>query len=298
MLTDFAKLETFLTVVREKSFSKASSKLGISQPAVTQQMKFIEDYLDTKVVDRKKNGIKLTKEGQLLFNIAKKIEKCVSNSEKDLLKIMNKDVTFIFSTSFDIGNYILPKFLNKLKADIHNNMSIKVCDCIDAINNLVEKKVDIALVETLIPNENVIYRDWIEDELVLFSNQKLPTRVKSNDLLRFKWVCKPQHTQNRDMFKETLEYEDIPNCDDFGITSEETSSTAIIQTILDAPKENEQTVSIISRNAINSLVKNKVLFESRIGSQKMINKLYIAHRKDRKHDAFIENVVDYLIKIK
>ncbi|OUR70835.1 LysR family transcriptional regulator [Arcobacter sp. 31_11_sub10_T18] len=298
MLTDFAKLETFLTVVREKSFSKASSKLGISQPAVTQQMKFIEDYLDTKVVDRKKNGIKLTKEGQLLYNIAQKIEKCVSSSEKDLLKIMNKDVTFIFSASFIIGNYILPKFLNKLKADIHNDVSIKVCDCVDAINDLVEKKVDIALVEELIPNENVIYREWIEDELVLFSNQQLPARVKSKDLLRFKWVCRPQDTQTRDMFKETLECEDMPNCDDFEITSEATSSTAIIQTILHAPKENEQTVSIVSRNAIDGLVKSEVLFESRIGSQKMTNKLYIAYRKDRKHDAFIENVVDYLIKIK
>ena len=46
MLRDFAKLETFLTVVREKSFSKASAKLGISQPAVTQQMKYIEEYRD------------------------------------------------------------------------------------------------------------------------------------------------------------------------------------------------------------------------------------------------------------
>jgi len=49
MLSDFTKLHTFLTVVKEKSFSKASAKLGISQPAVTQQMKFIEDYLDTKI---------------------------------------------------------------------------------------------------------------------------------------------------------------------------------------------------------------------------------------------------------
>ena len=70
MLKDFAKLMTFLTVVREKSFSKASAKLGISQPAVTQQIKFIEDYLDTRVVERKKNGIKLTKEGEDLFRIA------------------------------------------------------------------------------------------------------------------------------------------------------------------------------------------------------------------------------------
>ena len=32
--------------------------------------------------------------------------------------------------------------------------------------------------------------------------------------------------------------------------------------------------------------------------RKMIRKLYIAYRKDRKHDAFVENVVDYLLKIK
>mgnify|MGYP000412034053 CR=1 FL=1 len=298
MLTDFAKLETFLTVVKEKSFSKASAKLGISQPAVTQQMKFIEDYLDTKVVDRKKNGIRLTKEGQMLFNIATKIEKCVTNAEKDLLKIMNKDITFVFGASFIIGNYILPKFLNKLKADIHNDVSIKVSDCENAIADLLDKKIDIALVEKLIPDENIIYREWIEDELVLFSNKKLPARAKAKDLLTYKWVCRDQGSQTRNMFKEVLEKANFPDCEAFEITSEATSATTIIQTILHAPKENEQTVSIVSRNAIDSSVKNGDLFESRIGSQKMLRKLYIAYRKDRKHDAFIENVVDYLIKIK
>jgi DNA-binding transcriptional LysR family regulator len=54
LLKDFTKLETFLVVVKEKSFSKASAKLGISQPAVTQQIKFIEEYLDSRVVERKK----------------------------------------------------------------------------------------------------------------------------------------------------------------------------------------------------------------------------------------------------
>lgn len=298
MLTDFAKIETFLTVVREKSFSKASAKLGISQPAVTQQMKFIEDYLDTKVVDRKKNGIRLTKEGQMLFNIAQKIEKCVTNAEKDLLKIMNKDITFVFGASFIIGNYILPKFLNKLKTDIHNDVSIKVSDCDNAISELLDKKIDLALVEKLIPSEHIIYREWIDDEVVLFSNQKLPTRAKAKDLLGYKWVCRQQGAQTREMFKEILEKQDFPNCEEFDITSEASSATTIIQTILHAPKENEQTVSIVSRNAIDSLVKSNVLFESRIGSQKMVRKLYIAYRKERKHDAFIENVVDYLIKIK
>ena len=298
MLNDFAKLETFLTVVREKSFSKASAKLGISQPAVTQQMKFIEDYLDVQIVDRKKNGIKLTKEGQILHGIALKIEKCVNSAEKELLKIMNKNTTFIFGASFIIGNYILPRFLNNLKENIHNDVSINVSVSHEAIEDLLDKKIDIALVENYISNDDIIYREWMEDEIVIFSNQKLPTKAKAEDLLSYKWVCRNPESNTRLLFKDSLEKANYPDCDTFNVTSEVTSATTIVQTVLHSDKNDTPTVSIVSRNAIESLLKAGALYESRIGNQKMIRKLYIAYRKDRKHDAFIENVVDYLLKMK
>ncbi|MBU3014555.1 LysR family transcriptional regulator [Poseidonibacter lekithochrous] len=298
MLTDFAKLQTFLTVVREKSFSKASAKLGISQPAVTQQMRFIEDYLDVQVVDRKKNGIRLTKEGQMLYSIALKIEKCVTNGEKELLKIMNKDVTFIFGASFIIGNYILPRFLNNLKENINNEVSINVSVSHEAIKDLLDKKIDIALVENYVANDDIIYREWMEDEIVIFSNQKLPVKAKAEDLLSYKWVCRNPESNTRLLFKENLDKANFPDCDTFDVTSEVTSATTIVQTVLHSDKTITPTVSIVSRNAIDSLLKSGALYESRINNQKMVRKLYIAYRKDRKHDAFIDNVVDYLLKIK
>lgn len=298
MLNDFAKVNTFLTVVREKSFSKASAKLGISQPAVTQQMKFIEEYLEVQVVDRKKNGIRLTKEGQMLYNIAQKIERCVSNGEKELLKIMNKNVTFMFGASFIIGNYILPRFLNHLKENIHNDVSINVSVSHKTIEDLLDKKIDIALVENYIPEENIIYREWMEDEIVIFSNQKLPTRAKPEDLLSYKWVCRNPDSNTRMIFKENLDKANFPDCDQFDVTSEVTSATTIVQTVLHSDTTQAPTVSIVSRNAIDSLLKSNALYESRIGTGRMTRKLYIAYRKDRKHDAFIENVVDYLLKIK
>jgi DNA-binding transcriptional LysR family regulator len=110
MLSDFTKINTFLTVIQEKSFSKASAKLAISQPAVTQQMKFIEDYLDLKIVERRKNGIRLTKEGEVFHNIASKLSKAVENAEKSVLKLMNKEIVFKFSTSYVVGNYIFSSF--------------------------------------------------------------------------------------------------------------------------------------------------------------------------------------------
>ena len=298
MLTDFAKLQTFLTVVREKSFSKASAKLGISQPVVTQQMRFIEDYLDVQVVDRKKNGIRLTKEGQMLYSIALKIEKCVTNGEKELLKIMNKDVTFIFGASFIIGNYILPRFLNNLKENINNEVSINVSVSHEAIKDLLDKKIDIALVENYVANDDIIYREWMEDEIVIFSNQKLPVKAKAEDLLSYKWVCRNPESNTRLLFKENLDKANFPDCDTFDVTSEVTSATTIVQTVLHSDKTITPTVSIVSRNAIDSLLKSGALYESRINNQKMVRKLYIAYRKDRKHDAFIDNVVDYLLKIK
>ena len=63
MIKDFTKLETFLVVVREKSFSKASAKLGISQPAVTQQIKYLEEMLGTQLIERKKKWGKADKRG-------------------------------------------------------------------------------------------------------------------------------------------------------------------------------------------------------------------------------------------
>ncbi|HAC71858.1 MAG TPA: LysR family transcriptional regulator, partial [Arcobacter skirrowii] len=222
MLKDFAKLETFLTVVREKSFSKASAKLGISQPAVTQQMKFIEDYLDVQIVDRKKNGIRLTKEGQMLHAIALKIEKCVTNAEKDLLKIMNKNTAFIFGASFIIGNYILPRFLNNLKDNIRNDVSINVSVSHEAIEDLLDKKIDIALVENYIANEDIIYREWMEDEIVIFSNQKLPPKAKAEDLISYRWVCRTPGSDTGTIFKESLQKANYPDCDTFNVTSEVT----------------------------------------------------------------------------
>lgn len=298
MLSDFSKLETFLTVVRERSFSKASAKLGISQPAVTQQIKFIEDYLDTKIVDRKKNGIRLTKEGEQFLAIVQKVEKAISTAEKDLLKIINKDINFVFAASFMIGNYMLPKFLNEIKAKINNDVSVNVSLSQDALNQLIDKKADMALIESPIFEDGVIYREWLEDELVIFSNQKLPKRLKNEHLTSYKWICRNRDSHTRMLFKEALDAAGMTDCDNFNMVSEATSPTTIVQTVLHSSKEDTPTCSIISRHAISDYVKAGILHEARINGANMKRKLYMAYLKDRKNDAFIDQVVNYLLSVK
>ena len=297
MLKDFAKLQTFLMVIKEKSFSKASAKLGISQPAVTQQIKFIEDYLDTKIVERKKNGILLTKEGEDLHRIASKLDKAIVNSEKEILKIMNKEFTFVMGASTTIGNYILPSYLAGVKERIDNEVFLNVALSNEIITQLEDKKIDIALIESPIFKDNIIYREWVEDELVVFSNQQLPKQLKSEELFALDWICREENSHTRILTSEAFEEVDVP-CDDFCVMGVLSSPTAIKETILNSPKDSPRPIaSVMSRHVIKADIEAGRLFESRIKGHNIKRKFYIAYLKERKHDAFVDNVVSYLLSI-
>ena len=297
MLRDFAKLQTFMMVIKEKSFSKASAKLGISQPAVTQQIKYIEDYLDTKVVKRKKNGILLTKEGEDLYRIVQKLEKCIQNSEKELLKIINKEFTFIIGASYAIGNYILPNYLNEIKKRIGNEVYMHTGFSQEIIDELEDRKIDLGLIESPIFHDDIYYREWLDDELVFFSNQPIPKQLKPEDLYNFDWICRDEASHTRKLVSEVFEELEI-TCSDFNVLGVLTSPTSIKETIMNADKNAERPlVSVMSRHVIKNEVKEGRLFEARIKGHKIERKLYIAYLKERKHDVYVNNIVNYLLSL-
>ncbi len=297
MLKDFAKLHTFLMVIKEKSFSKASAKLGISQPAVTQQIKFIEDYLDTRIVERKKNGIVLTKEGEDLYRITVRLEKAIQSSEKELLKIINKEFTFVMGSSFAIGNYVLPNYLAEIKKRIDNEVFMNVDVSAKIIEQLEDKKIDVALIESPIFKEGVVYREWVEDELVLFSNQPIKKHLSADDLLEFDWICRNEDSHTRKLTSEAFEEIGV-NCNNFNVIGVLASPTAIKESILHADKNAERPlVSIMSRHVIKAELESGTLYEARLKNHKITRHFYIAYLKERKHDAFVDNVVNYLLSL-
>lgn len=298
MLRDFTKIETFLTVVKEKSFSKASRKLGISQPAVTQQMKLLEDYLDTKIVDRKKNGIKLTKEGEEFHKIASKLEKNIHNAEKEVIKIINKEFVFIIGASFMIGNYILPDFLTQIQDNIDNDVMIKVNNSDLITTEILDKKVDLALLESPEFHDGIMYREWMDDELVLVSKTPLPKIVKPEELNTYRWVCREDSSHTRQIIKAEFETIGV-DCDSFKLRNVVTSSTTAKQTIIKSSMlDNIPTVTIISKHMVEDEVNKNELFIARVKGLKLSRKLYLAYSKDKKQDAFIDRVVNYIISKK
>ena len=296
MLKDFSKLETFLIVVRERGFSKASAKLGVSQPAVTQQIKYLENYLDTKLIERKKSGIKLTSAGEELYKIALELESAVYIAENKILKIISKDITFNLGASFTIGNYIIPgQCMTGIKETIGNDVNLTIEVTRKIIEKVKERSLDFGLIEAPVFDEELIYRNWLEDELVLFSNTPLPRMVNIEDLYNFDWVCREEGSHTRKIVQENFQNLGV-NCKDFNVISQVNSSTALLNTVIRSNQNLERpTVSIISKYAIAYEVANKKLYQTRINGAPMKRTFYVAYSKHNKSNPYVVSATDYLL---
>lgn len=296
MLKDFVKMETFLTVVRERSFSKASARLGISQPAVTQQIKFIEKYLDSKIIERKKNGIRLTSSGEELYKLAVRLEKCINSAEGGMLDIIDKKITFRLGASYTIGSYVVPgDCLNTMSEVIHNDINLHVGLSNGIIDKLKTKNLDLGLIEAQIIDDDLISREWKEDELVIFSNVPIPKVLRPEDLYTFRWVCREEGSHSRKVMAEVFGEIGV-QCSSFDVLSEVSDTTTALQTVKRSKKDLERpVVSVVSKYAIADKVQDGTLFEARLQGYKMMRHFYIVYHKDNKHNAYVNNTVDHIL---
>lgn len=296
MLKDFVKIETFLTVVRERSFSNASARLGISQPAVTQHIKYIENFLDTKIIERKKNGIRLTSAGEDFYKIAIALEKSISIAESATLRIINKKITFKLGASYTIGSYVVPgDCLNTMSETIQNDIKLQVDMSRDIVEQVKRKKLDLGLIEAHIVDDDLVSREWMEDELVIFSNVPLPKVVYIEDLYSFKWVCREESSQVRITMADVFNQIGV-KCSNFDILSEVSDTTAVLQTVKRSKKNlGQPLVSVISRHAISAELDEGSLFESRLRGYRMMRHFYIIYHKDNKQSMYVHNAVDHIL---
>ena len=200
-------------------------------------------------------------------------------------------------SSFAIGNYVLPNYLADIKKRIDNEVFMNVDLSCNIIDQLEDKKIDVALIESPVFRDGIVYREWVEDELVVFSNQPLKKTLTADDLLEFDWICRDEESHTRKLTSEVFEEMGV-QCNQFNVIGVVGSQTAIKESILHADKSAKKPlVSIMSRHVIKSEIENGTLHESRLKNHKITRHFYIAYLKERKHDAFVDNVVNFLLSL-
>lgn len=80
-------LRTFAAIAETHSLSKAAARLHLTQPAVSHQVKALEDLYGIPLFERKTMPLRLTPGGQRLLHLAREVESRVSEAERDLSRI-------------------------------------------------------------------------------------------------------------------------------------------------------------------------------------------------------------------
>jgi DNA-binding transcriptional LysR family regulator len=111
------RLQVFHAVAKHLSFTKAAETLFMTQPAVTFQVKQLEEHLNTRLFDRAQGRISLTPAGRLALEYAERILGLSAELETRLKEISGTVAgPLVIGASMTIGEYVLPQLIGKFKA--------------------------------------------------------------------------------------------------------------------------------------------------------------------------------------
>lgn len=167
MKVDLHYLKIFYEVAREKSFTKAATKLYINQSAVSIQIRKFEEILNAKLFDRSCKQIKLTYTGEALYKMAEDIFEKVKRAEKEISRIIGLDRAKItIGATSIIGEPLLPRLMkNFTKAHEEIEYEIVIGEKNWLLKLLKEGELDIIVIDE---------EHLIDFNLEIISIEKMP----------------------------------------------------------------------------------------------------------------------------
>lgn len=168
-MLDF-RLQVFYTVAKRLNFTKASTELYISQPAVTKHIKELETAYKTSLFERSGNKkIVLTPAGEMLLQYADKLLSVYKELEFDMNLLVKQHAgTLRIGGSNTVAQYVIPPVLalfHKKFKDVHVNLVTGNTEQMEQA--LLNKEIDLGIVEGIHRNPLIKYQEFLADELVL-----------------------------------------------------------------------------------------------------------------------------------
>lgn len=168
------RLQVFHAVARQLSFTKAAEQLFMTQPAVTFQIKQLEEHLNTRLFERSHGRIALTPAGELVFSYAEKILTLSEELETRVGELTGAiSGPLLLGASTTVAEFYLPQILGEFKAmHPHVQAHMTVANSETIVNRVAEHALDLGLIESPLHQHGVHTEVVCEDVLVLICSPK------------------------------------------------------------------------------------------------------------------------------
>ena len=168
MLENF-RLKVFRAVAEHLSFRKAGEALYLTQPAVTLQVKTLEEELGTKLFERSASGVRLTQAGKVLLEYAEELHRLAERAEARIAALKGEVVgSLMLGASTTIAQYVLPSILAEFSRGFP---AIQLQVFSENTEHIAEgvagKRFGLGLIEGPPQRRDLKVERWFDDELLL-----------------------------------------------------------------------------------------------------------------------------------
>jgi len=205
-MQDF-RMRTFLTVCRTLSFTKAAEELHLTQPAVTQHIRFLETEYGVRLFARQGRKIQITAEGEILRKAALTMQHDELRLKDELQQVRNRR-SYIFGATLSVAEYMLlgdlPRFIGYHPDD---RIEMVTANTTELLDRLDAGRIDFAIVEGDFPKdeyESLLYRT---ERYVAAGSPKTAERLRGAgfaDLLGERLITREEGSGTRDILEREL----------------------------------------------------------------------------------------------
>ena len=281
-------LEAFLAVIDNKTMSAAAEKLFTTQPNISLMIKDLENYYSTRLFNRVSRNLYLTPDGIKLEKYARRV---VANFEEMNKAMFSQNKIIRIGSSVTIGQYLLNRYLKKLKFSMQNIDFEIVINNTEEIERLIlDNRLDVAIVEGKIYSKNITEVEILIDELIAVIGYDYPLNInieKLSDLEQLPWISREDGSHNRNQFEIDMNERKIHPKVVFKATNLET----IIQAV-----ENNYGFAIISKLAAKEELKKQSLKRLNFADYSCPRSIRYVYYKSQDEDPIISQILDCINK--
>lgn len=174
------RLRAFCLVVELKSFSKAAEAKFMTQSAMSHLIKNLENELGMKLLSRQGKKVVTTPAGRIFYEGATQILEQYRRMEQDIYGLMQKiKGPLPVGSSATAATYLLPQvFYNFSRSYPEVQIKLSVSSAETIIDDLLEGRIDIGVIEGKRSRPNISFEEIAEDEIVIIASDENPLAVK------------------------------------------------------------------------------------------------------------------------
>ncbi len=167
---DTRQLQAFCEVVERRSFSQAAERLGVTQPAVSLQVRSLEKRLGVQLLDRSGRRVEPTEAGRRLYRSAQRLLQLENEIVDDLAADATGELagTFEIGASTGPGGVVLSRLLCRF-AETHRGLAVAlfVFDTQTVVERVADRTLELGVVGAAPRHRGVEYEPFFHDTVVL-----------------------------------------------------------------------------------------------------------------------------------